>query len=179
MTAHSPPPQRQLLPANRGPGSRGSGPIPTNPIEPPQSMGDDDASPTYAHPRPIAVKEVVFPITDSSDIKENRQKEDFGRSVAEGEDERQKGTGIIIATKENADPGEKMTRVLLQFTVTMVEVSCPNLIKMILSIIFCSNHQSHLNKEMTHTHYVSIEHTCSTEGAKLARTTSSLRRHRG
>jgi hypothetical protein len=67
-------------------------------------MGDDDASPTCSHPRRIAVKEVVFPITDSSDIKENCQKEDFGRSVTEGEDKRQKGTGIIIATKENADP---------------------------------------------------------------------------
>ncbi len=46
----------------------------------------------------------MFPITDSLDIKENRQKEDFGRSVTEGEDKRQKGTGIIIVTKENADP---------------------------------------------------------------------------
>jgi hypothetical protein len=82
VVAHSPPPQRQLSSANRVLGSRGSGPIPTNPIEPPQSTSVDDDSPTCAHPIPIAVEEVVVPIKDSPDIEENCQEKDVGRSIA-------------------------------------------------------------------------------------------------
>jgi len=53
----------------------------------------------------VAVEEVVIPIKDSRNIKERWQGENFGGSTAKGgkEEKMQKGTIIIIATKENAD----------------------------------------------------------------------------
>jgi len=99
VTSHSSPPQRQLSLANRVPRSKGSGPDPTNPIEPPQNTGNDEDNTTCAHPRLIIAEEVMVPITNSPDTKENPQKEDFGKSIARGgEDKRQKSIGIIIAT---------------------------------------------------------------------------------
>jgi hypothetical protein len=52
VTTHSPPPQRQLSPTNRVPGgrSRSMSYFPTYPIDPTQSKGANDDSPTYAHP---------------------------------------------------------------------------------------------------------------------------------
>jgi hypothetical protein len=48
----------------------------------------------------------VLPIKDNGKIKESREGENFGGRVAEGgkEEKMQKGTVIIIVTKENADP---------------------------------------------------------------------------
>jgi hypothetical protein len=105
VATHSPLPQQQLSPTNRVPGDKSSSYFPTYPIEPPQSKGDDDDSPTCAHPIMIVVEEVAVPIKDGEKIKENRQEEHFGGSAAKGgkEDKMQKGTVIIIVTKENAD----------------------------------------------------------------------------
>jgi hypothetical protein len=73
IVAHSPPPQQQLLPTNRVPRDRISSYFPTNPIDPPQSKGVDNDSPTGVHPIPVAVEEVVVPIKDNGKIKESQQ----------------------------------------------------------------------------------------------------------
>jgi hypothetical protein len=99
----------------------------------------------------VEVEEVVVPIKDGGKTKENRQGENFGGSAVEGgnEDKMQKGTIIIIVTKENPDLfGTGFT---LKIMVTMLEVSFSNLIKMIKSLVFCSNCYSHNNKETTQT----------------------------
>jgi hypothetical protein len=46
--------------------------FPTYPVEPPQSKGTDDDSPTYAHPIMIAVEEVAIPIENKGKIKEHK-----------------------------------------------------------------------------------------------------------
>jgi len=45
---------------------------------------------------------------------------------------------------------EKMTKFILKIMVTMLEVSFPNLIKKIMSLVFCSNCHLRHNKDTKH-----------------------------